>query len=174
MSSRSDEFDRLVEEHARLMAGAIRRVCGRRHRSHLPDVEQEVRLALWKRLESGKKIEHPVSYIYKMALTAALAALRKLDRIADAVPPGSMSPENARNADTRNPRLLPAERAILLKEVLARLPRDQGRALRAYLAGFNHKEVAHLFGWSESVARHNIYRGLEALGREDDKEKHHA
>ena len=59
--------------------------------------------------------------------------------------------------------LQPAERRSVIAEVLARLEPDEARALRAYLAGFNHAEVAELFGWSESVARHRIYRTLERL-----------
>ena len=35
--------------------------------------------------------------------------------------------------------------------------------MRAYLAGFNHREVARLFGWTESVARHRIYRSIDEL-----------
>ena len=31
------------------------------------------------------------------------------------------------------------------------------------MTGFNHREVSGLYGWTESVARHRIYRGLEAL-----------
>jgi hypothetical protein len=32
-----------------------------------------------------------------------------------------------------------------------------------HLSGFNHVEVAALHGWTESVARHRIYRGLRSL-----------
>ena len=31
------------------------------------------------------------------------------------------------------------------------------------MAGFNHKEIAKLLDVTESVARHRIYRGIEAL-----------
>ena len=67
MASQAD-FETLVRQHARLMAAAIRRVCGRRHGALIPDVEQEVHLALWKRLGSGKEITHPASYLYRVAL----------------------------------------------------------------------------------------------------------
>jgi RNA polymerase sigma factor (sigma-70 family) len=162
MDPAGDEFERLVDEHARLIAGAIRRVCGRRHASLVPDVEQEVRLALWKRLGRGKKIDHPVSYIYKVALTTALAVLRGC---APAIEVPSPADEGARGEREGVPparTLLPAERRYLLSQVLEGLPEPQSRALKAWLAGFNHREVARMYGWSESVARHNIYRGLEA------------
>jgi len=161
LSTGSDDFDRLVEEHARLMSGAIRRVCGHRHRTLIPDVEQEVRLALWKRLQSGKKIEHPVSYIYKVALTTALAILeRHVETEALVNPEAEPSP----GSEVASPGgMLPAERARFITQTLEQLGPGQARALKAYLAGLSHREVASLFGWSESVARHNIYRGLAAL-----------
>src|SRR5258706_1537932 len=67
----------LVEKHAKVVSSAIRRVCGRSYGVLGPDIEQEVRIALWQRLQRGKEIEYPVSYLYKMALTTALEAVRK-------------------------------------------------------------------------------------------------
>ena len=165
-------FQQLLRSHARLMAGAIRKVCGRRHRTLVPDVEQEVYLALWKRLgdsaekRSGKEIEHPVSYLYKTALTTAAAMVRKLGP-AEAEPAGVDELEGLAAPETGGGEgiggLSGPERQRLLAELLARLPADQARALRAYLAGFNHEEVARLYGWTEPVARHRIYRAIEAL-----------
>jgi RNA polymerase sigma factor (sigma-70 family) len=154
-----EDFEALVRRYARLMASAIRRVCGRRHRSLVPDVEQEVHLALWKRLGSGKEIAHPASYVYRVALLTALAVVRRqggetLSLEETGVPdPPAVVPGG----------LEPAERARLIQEVLERLEPDEARALRAYLAGFNHVEVARLYGWGEAVARHRIYRTLERL-----------
>ena len=155
------EFEQLVRRYARLVAAAARRVCGRRHAELVPDVEQEVYLALWKRLGgSGNPIAHPTSYIYKMALTSALAVVRRErrdepldDERVGADPAGANEPYG----------LSPVERRRLLGELLDGLDPDEARALRGWLAGFNHVEVARLYGWSESVARHRIYRTLDRL-----------
>ena len=168
------EFERLVRRHARLVGAAARRVCGRRHAELVPDVEQEVYLALWKRLQgAGNPITHPTSYLYKMALTAALALVRRHrsdepleeERVADV----------AASAGATDG-LEPAERRRLLDQLLGALDPDEARALRAWLAGFNHLEVAKLYGWSASVARHRIYRTLERLragagGPREEEEK---
>lgn len=161
MTSRGDDFEELIGKYSRVMSRAIRGVCGKRRRALIPDVEQEVRLALWKRLGSGKKIEHPVSYLYKMALTTALAVLRKHGSDESHADVEALDASSRARGGSRE--LLPPERARLLEQLVGRLPVDQSRALRAYLAGFNHKEVAVLFGWSESIARHRIYRGMAAL-----------
>jgi RNA polymerase sigma-70 factor (ECF subfamily) len=158
--TRLEQFESLVASHSRVVASAIRRVCSRQYRTLIPDVEQEVYEALWKRLGSGKEIEHPSSYLYKVALTTALAVVRKH---APETRPIDTLHEPLPEATNTFGGLLPAERARLLGEVLALLPIDQSRAVRAHLAGFSHSEVAALYGWTASVARHRIYRGIEAL-----------
>lgn len=70
----------------------------------------------------------------------------------------------AASGEMETPRsLLPVEKGHLLEQMLGQLNSEQARALRGYLSGLNHREVATLYGWSESVARHRIYRGLQAL-----------
>jgi RNA polymerase sigma-70 factor (ECF subfamily) len=159
LASRQEQFASLVETYSRVVSAAIRRVCAHRFRSLIPDIQQEVYAALWKHLEGGKEIEHPASYLYKVALTTALALVRKQ------VPEDPIDAADAEisQKSTGFAGLLPAERSRLLAEVLEQLPRDQSRAIRAHLAGFSHTEVASLFGWTESVARHRIYRGIEEL-----------
>jgi RNA polymerase sigma factor (sigma-70 family) len=155
-----ERFEELVREHARVVAAAVRRVCGRRHQALIPDVEQEVYLALWRRLGGGSEIEFPLAYLYKMALTTALAMVRKHSR------PGVSAPVEElaeREAPAAVGGLSAVERRRLLEEVLGALEPDDARALRGYLAGFSHTEVAELYGWSESVARHRIYRTIERL-----------
>lgn len=160
MAADAEQFESLVRRYARLVSSAARRVCGRRHAVLVPDVEQEVYLALWKRLGSGNEIRHPTSYLYKMALTTALTVVRRFGREEPLEPEaGADAPAAAR--DSRG--LAPVERRRLLDQVLASVDPDEARALRAYLAGFNHTEIAELYGWSPSIARHRIYRTLERL-----------
>ena len=154
------EYEALLARYSRLISRAVRRACGTRYASLAPDIEQEVCLALWKRVQRGKKIEHPVSYLYKAAMTTAAAVLRR-QRKGDV----ELEPEREESPAESEAQygLLPAERERLLDQVLGQLPADQSLALRAYLCGFNHGEVAVLYGWSESVARHRIYRGIGSL-----------
>jgi RNA polymerase sigma factor (sigma-70 family) len=155
------DFEGLVNRYARLLAAVARGVCGRRYRSLVPDIEQEIRLALWKRLQSGNEIRHPSSYLYKVALATSLAVIRRYrprheDLEADL-------PERSREPGLAAGRLLPPERARLVEEVIETLEPDAARALRGYLTGLNHEELAQLYGWSSSVSRHLVYRSLERL-----------
>ena len=152
-------FSDLIDSHARLIASAIRRVCSRRHAALIPDIEQDVRAALWKRLRDGKEIAHPVSYIYKVAMTSALAAVRRFPAASEL----PTEPVESGSSGETFLGLRPAEQSRLLAEGLAALPSDEARAVRAHLAGFNHVDVAALYGWTAATARHRIYRGLEKL-----------
>jgi RNA polymerase sigma-70 factor, ECF subfamily len=160
-----EDFDALVRRYARIVSAAIRRVCGRAWGELVPDVEQEVYLTLWKLAASGKKIDRPASYLYKVALRTALAVVRKhgVEEPVDSAELEAMQAESA--TDRVAGESLAAERAQQLEAALSRLPAEQAQALRAYLRGLNHTEVAELHGWSESTARHRIYRGAEALKR---------
>jgi RNA polymerase sigma factor (sigma-70 family) len=159
VDNRQDQFAALVDRHARVIASAIRRVCSRKHRALVLDIEQDVRAALWKRLQGGKEIEHPVSYVYKVALTTALAAIRRFPT-ADGPSPDGTAADSAGEPFLG---LFPAEQSRLLAEALGRLSPAEARAVRAHLAGFNHEDVAGLYGWTPATARHRIYRGLEKV-----------
>src|SRR5262249_18379891 len=72
------EYDRLLSSCARSISVAIGQVCGRRNRGLVPDIEQEVRLIVWKRLSTGGPIRNARSYLYKIALTTALAMVSRV------------------------------------------------------------------------------------------------
>ena len=151
-SSDDAAFRDLIDRHARVVRSAIRRALGSRHADLGDDVEQEPKLSLWKRVRTGNPIDHPVSYLYRAAMTTAWAVLKR-------EPPAEEEVEAERSSyDDRS-----AESRIRIEEMLGELPAEQARAVRAYLAGFNHTEVAVLYGWTESIARHRIYRALDAL-----------
>ena len=67
MTQRSAEFEALVERYGKLMNSAVRKVCARKHASLVPDVEQEVKVALWRHLERGGRIEHPAAMTHQSA-----------------------------------------------------------------------------------------------------------
>jgi RNA polymerase sigma factor (sigma-70 family) len=158
-----EEFEQLMRQYARVVSNAVRRACGNTYRRLIPDAEQEVYLTLWRVVEDGKKMEKPASYLYKVALRAALGLIRK-HAPESLVEEEWLEAEADRRAASRPSDSADlAERARRLDELLHELPGEQSQALRAYLAGYNHTEVAELFGLTESVARHRIYRGIQAL-----------
>jgi RNA polymerase sigma factor (sigma-70 family) len=161
MESPQEEFLALTRQYRGVIVSAIRRVCGAASPTVLPDVEQEVYLALWQRWNDGNRIDYPVSYLYKVAVRTARAVMRtdRAPESEEAATQMPLPPAQSLGAED----LSSAERACVLTELLAQLPPEQARALRAYLAGFSHTETAALYGWSDAVARHRVYRGIQAL-----------
>ncbi|MCB1050330.1 MAG: sigma-70 family RNA polymerase sigma factor [Acidobacteria bacterium] len=157
MTQRSSEgkFEDLMREHAHLIAYALNRVLQREHRELIADAEQEIYMALWNQLQKGNQLEYPSSYIYKVALRIGLKLKQQAKKET------LMEPELTERIPAQSgPDWMTME---VLNVALQQLPRESERAIRAYLMGYDHKEIAALFNWSEPVARHRIYRGLNKL-----------
>jgi RNA polymerase sigma factor (sigma-70 family) len=158
--AQDEAFLTFIHQYTRLIRHTIWRVCGDTYPALQADVEQEVYLALWERWRADQGIDHPVSYLYNVALRTARAVLRTHAAAVpfDDVDPGAVARQTAPADET-----LTTERALLLRAYLDQVSEEQARAVRAYLAGFTQREIASLYGWSAAVARHRIYRGLQAL-----------
>ena len=155
------KLERLVTQYSSLIADAIRRVCARHYGFVAPDVTQEVHVALWRQLEAGNSPEREASYVYKVALTTALREVRRVQREREVAVEQELLNQQLNTPDDEVARDI--ERAALLESALDTLEGPQRRAVRAYLAGFNHHEVAELLGITPAQARHAIYRGIERL-----------
>ena len=155
MAHLEKEFESLIEKYARLVSHAIQKVCFPNNRECVEDIRQEVHLKLWGLLKSGKKMDRPESYIYRVAFTTALRFVQKKGAwiSTDELHLPLQTPDSESKSN----------RKMIIANLLKQLDDDHRRALKAYLTGFNHKEVATLFGWSEAKARHLVYRGIHAL-----------
>ncbi len=128
------------------------------------DVEQEVRIRLWKAIARDPNAEFPASYIQRVVVTTIVDAVRRAQvRAADPLPEGEDSVEFA--AAGPGPDVAAAER--LKVEAVARsietLPVRRRRPLQLYLQGFGLQEVADLSGLTLDAARKLIYRGLDEV-----------
>ena len=71
---RPRQFELLVEGFGRLIAQAVRRVAGKASGNDLEDIQQDVMLALWKRLSREQSIDHPASYLFMAGPKAVMKA----------------------------------------------------------------------------------------------------
>src|SRR6185503_18484021 len=70
-------FDRIIVEYGTLLRNAIARVCPRDLGIQLDDVEQEARLRLWNGIKVEREIRDIPSYIYRVAMTTTIDAIRQ-------------------------------------------------------------------------------------------------
>jgi RNA polymerase sigma factor (sigma-70 family) len=154
-----------LEITLRRFAGEVRRTAGRFGLAgdDVDELEQEVRLRLWKALKTGEKIEAaPASYVQRVARSAAIDLFRHRrarpeDPLPDDPDRGPMTPPAA------EPAIAQGEFMGVLGEAIAGLVASRQGAVRMYLAGYPREEIADLMGWSEAKTRNLIYRGLEDL-----------
>jgi len=167
-----ERFNLVVEEFGMLLRRAIVRFCPRDKGLQFDDIEQEARLRLWRALQDEREVTNYASYLYRIAATATIDALRRvqarheeqleilIDQRTDdgdimlAPAPVRDSPE--RLAESR-------EAVDKVMSAVAKLPDAQRRAVGMYLQGMTSQDVADLMRWSEPKSRNLIYRGLKEL-----------
>jgi RNA polymerase sigma factor (sigma-70 family) len=167
------KLEQIVAEYGRLIRSVVRKVCRARPAIDLEDVEQEVRLKLWRVLSSRTEVQHLPSYVYRVAYSVAIDQLRRIDvRSEDQF----FSTDDDDGSSTGELERVPAdpsvapdrvaacrEAAHAVGEAVDRLPERRRQAVKLYLLGLNHVEIAEATGWTESVARNHVYRGLGDL-----------
>ena len=162
-------FEGLVRQYGRLISGVVRRVAGRSGDHVREDVEQKVLVALWRQIENEQTIDHPSSYIYRIAIRETVRMMRQEtsrgQEPLEEEGPG-MLPDPREDPYDSTAR---AEQRRQIESSLAELAEERQRAVRAHLAGFDVQEIMKMYGWAYQKARNLIARGMvdlrQALGR---------
>jgi RNA polymerase sigma factor (sigma-70 family) len=167
-------FESLMAQYDRLIRSIVARVgrrMGFRRDSFLlrEDIEQEVRLDLWKQVARGQMIEFPATYIYKATIRETLRALRRqAARAMDSIESQGVG-EKMRDPGDPFQVLMAKERLRAVVLGLRCLTPDRQDAVRAHLAGFQFQEIMVRFGWSYQRARNLISRGMADLRKALDR-----
>jgi len=166
-----DPLEEILEQYGSLLRGVIARVCPRDFGLQFDDIEQEARLRLWRALRDETEIRRPASYLYRVAVTATLDAVRRATaRREDQLCPSDPEPISlpfglAVGRSNPSPESRAHERGLLAKvqAVLRRMAPRKRSAVSLHIRGFTPAEIAQLTGWSEPRARSLVYRGLKEL-----------
>lgn len=168
-------LEELLRRYDALLRSAVARHCPKGMGIQTSDIEQEARVRLWRALEREKELADPASYIYRIAVTTTIDAVRRVlarreERLQE---PGGddAEPDVARrqlvdDAGNRpDVRMDRRELMSILARALATLAEDRRRAVELHLQGLTVGEIADLLAWSEARARNLVYRGLDDLRR---------
>jgi len=162
----------ILDEYGAFLRRTIAHVCPKDLGIHFSDIEQEARLRLWRALQSEREIRNPASYLYRIAMTATLDAVRRIkakreeqlrlveDEYEDEGAPLALSSDPNRSPEVEAGR---KQLAGKVRTALARLSDNRRGAVGLYLEGMASQEIATLLGWSEPKARNLPYRGLSDL-----------
>jgi RNA polymerase sigma-70 factor (ECF subfamily) len=130
------------------------------------DIDNEVKLKLWKLAASGKKIGNLRSYLWRVVYTTAVDLLgermsyQSLDQIEEAneksgsVPPEMLTPDFA---------LQSSEMKMRIENALDLIPERRRTVLRLHLDGKDIPQISSMLSSSENQVRHLLYRGLQEL-----------
>ena len=174
MQDADSVLGRFLDQYGPWLKSQVRRICPRDMGIVPDDLEQEVRVRLWKALKSERTLENPTSYLHRVVSTVTIDAMRavRTDRERHARPREDMSPDEPvkdelglKEASDPSPEAS-ARRSQMLRfasQSLDDLPTERRRAVGLYLQGFKIQEIADVSGWTEPKARNLLYRGLTTL-----------
>jgi RNA polymerase sigma-70 factor (ECF subfamily) len=158
------DASRVIEEVLSRFARLVRGIGGRHGLvdADLDEVVQDVRIRLWHAHEAGEAIEQlPTSYVYRTAMSAALDLLRSRRRREGRSVSLTADDEQLLVADSS------PEEEVLRRELAGRvasavdtLAPPRRAVVRAYLQGYERREIVALLGWSDGKVRNLLSRGL--------------
>jgi len=126
----------------------------------LDEVEQDVRIRLWRHADRERDGGTAPSYVYGAVMSAVTDLLRtrrvhsgrrvSLDDVSSVLPAAPDSP---------------AEAAVMaaLEQALRQLEQSRRVVVRLHLDGKDGYAIAAILGWSDAKVRNLLYRGLEDL-----------
>lgn len=164
----------LLERYEGLLRSGIAARCPRSMGLDFDDLLQEARLRVWRALRSEREIRDFTSYLYRIAATVAIDAVRRAksrrEEQMKLQPDGPVGLEaqavHAHPADTQalpDSKVQSRQLMEIIERTLGRFPENRGRAVKLHLQGFTTIEIGRLMNWSESKARNLVYRGLDDL-----------
>jgi len=164
-------FHELLRRYGAFLRRTIVRVCPRELGLSCDDIEQEAWVRLWTALKREREIAFPGSYIYKVAVSATIRAIRQAKaRREEALPEDGLasagSPVDTLPAPPDASPYAVAERREWTRKIeaaLARLPEHRRLAVGLHLQGLTTPEIGELVGWTEPKARNLVHRGLKDL-----------
>jgi len=137
----------------------------------IEDIEQEIKLKLWKLLKKGKRVDNLPSYIRKMAYSATVDELRKMRK---QVPTRELQSGADRDSlrellSAKWPSQSPPdelewkEMRAAVRGQIEGLGEDRKCILLLYLAGMSVEEMSEFCRWDKVKVRHLLYRGISDL-----------
>ncbi|MEM1091984.1 MAG: RNA polymerase sigma factor [Pseudomonadota bacterium] len=136
------------------------------------DIEQEVRIRLWRVLQTETQVNHAASYLRTVVNSALIDAVRRAQARETSRRGGEFNEQmhtgsnNEGLADPVQGQQRMQELSAAAESALQSMSANRRRAVSLRLHGLAVNEIGTLCGWSSAKARNLVYRGLEQLRSE--------
>lgn len=170
MSPPSAPIDRqlsaLLERHGARLRALVAQHCHIEQGLDPEDIEQEVRIRLWRAMEREKNPALPASYIQRVVVTTVIDALRRVKpEQTTALPEAGQEVGIEALLDRVGPvrRASDGQRMGMVLAAIKALPERRRQPVRLALQGFTPEEIAELLDMTATMAKNLMYRGLYEL-----------
>lgn len=142
------------------------------------DIEQEIKIKIWKSLLKGKKIKKLSSYICRIAYTVTIDELRKMRKHnclieAEKIRNFQAFYEQFQISSVSSPESVYQQKeleAFMLKAINS-LSDNRRQVLQLYAKGLPVKKICDFLGWNKDKVRHLLYRGIDDLKKNMERKK---
>ena len=138
-------------------------------RQEKEDVEQEVKLKIWRMVSRGKKIKNLKSYLWRVVYTTTLDMIDEkmnilpFDSVMEA---HGVNPISRLDIQISESLIEKKEWESMFEKALNSLVQNRRIVIKLYLTGMNVKEIVDFLGWTGSKVNHLYYRGLNDLKKQ--------
>jgi RNA polymerase sigma factor (sigma-70 family) len=160
LNQKPPEIEEIIEQFSKFIKASIQQFNPQKSGIDASDIAQEVKIKLWKVLQSEKKIKYYSSYIERVVYSTTIDTMRKLKREKEILSNYQFS-EKEKNPTPD----ISQEQELnqIIGQAVDSLKEPRKKVIRLYLLGMDIEETAHFFGWTRDKVRNLFYRGLNDL-----------
>ncbi|MFQ6081913.1 MAG: RNA polymerase sigma factor [Candidatus Aminicenantia bacterium] len=171
MKEKELRFIEIVDKFSALIRYVIQKNLYKKDNIDLEDIEQEVKIKIWKFIAKGKKVEKLPSYIKRVAYTVTVDELRKVRK---QMPPRELDELKMiysifnllvmeKKINSPESILEKKELKLSIKEAIDSLVENRKQVLRLYMKGMSIEEICDFLKWDKVKVRHLLYRGIDDI-----------
>ncbi|MEA2006061.1 MAG: sigma-70 family RNA polymerase sigma factor [Acidobacteriota bacterium] len=160
---KSQNFNDIIKRFSRFIKANIQRFNLPKRGIDPDDIFQEVKIKIWKILNSEKEIKNYSSYIRKIVESSTIDHLRRLRKEEEVIFQEKQKQISERKTlYARNP-LSDAKMEETIGHTVESLLESRKKVVKLFLLDMSIEEIAISFGWSNDKTRNLLYRGLNDL-----------
>jgi RNA polymerase sigma factor (sigma-70 family) len=158
------EFEAIMARFSRSIQSSVLKFGLDRRGVDPEDVLQEIRMKVWKKILSEKKIRCPASYINTVVNSTLIDCLRRSRREAKII--HQQKEKRRLEAQGKGKRLLDLQSPWnVIGEAADLLMEARRQAVKLFLLNMTIEEIALSLDWSPDKTRNLVYRGLSDMRR---------